>query len=396
MIVFGVVFDQLGVRARKRLSVLWWRWTWFSDKRATVNRSRRKKRKPRCTYRDAGVDLDAADALVDRIGPAVRRTYGPRVLASHGAFAGLFRLDYDERLFARNYRDPVLVACTDGVGSKLLLAVQAARYDTIGIDLVAMNVNDLLCCGAEPLFFLDYIATHKLKPDTVAQILSGVVAGCEQAGCALLGGETAEMPDLYRKRHFDLAGFSVGVAERGRLISGEHVRPGDQLIGLLSSGLHSNGYALARGLLLKDEGLPLLKPVRALGEPLIDALLRPTRIYVRAVLDALHHYRQRVMITGMAHITGGGLPGNIPRMLPDDCDAVLRRGSWSVKPIFGLLEHLGVSEEEMYRVFNMGIGYVLAVRPKSAAVVVRRLNRAGEQAVVIGRVRRGSGRVEMA
>lgn len=350
---------------------------------------------PHLTYAAAGVDLDAADRMEDLIGPLVRRTYGPRVLPSHGAFGGLFRLDYDERLFARRFRDPVLVGCTDGVGSKLLVAIQARRYNTVGIDLVAMNVNDLLCCGAEPLFFLDYVAVHKLKPEFVAEIVAGVVAGCEMAGCALLGGETAEMPDLYRKRHFDLAGFAVGVVERSRMLVRENVRPGDHLVGLLSSGLHSNGYALARKLLLHDARLPLMQPARALGEPLVDALLRPTRIYVRPVLDALRHYQQRPLITGMAHITGGGLPGNVPRMLADDCDAVIRRGSWPVPPVFGLLEHLGVAEEEMYRVFNMGIGYVLAVRPKSVEAVVRRLTKSGEQVAVIGRVRKGTGRVEI-
>jgi phosphoribosylformylglycinamidine cyclo-ligase len=347
------------------------------------------------TYRDAGVDLDAADQLVARIAPAVRRTYGPRVLPSHGAFAGLFRLDYDSRLFARNYRDPVLVSCTDGVGSKLLIAVQAERYDTVGADLVAMNVNDLLTCGAEPLFFLDYVAVHKLEPDVVARLVEGIAAGCEQAGCALLGGETAEMPDLYRPDHFDLAGFAVGVVERRRMMQRKFVRPGDDLIGLTSSGLHSNGYALVRRLLLKDVGLNLNETVRTLGEPLIDALLRPTRIYARSVLKALGHYRGRPRITGMAHITGGGLPGNVPRMLPRDCDAVIDRGSWPVPPIFGLLEHYGVGEEEMYRVFNMGIGYVLAVHPKSTTTVAHLLERAGEQAFVIGRIKRGRGQMEL-
>lgn len=367
----------------------------FSGKTTRVKKRSTKTDTPRVTYRDAGVDLEAADAAVDLIGPLVRRTYGPRVLPSHGAFAGMFRLDYDERLFARNYRDPVLVACTDGVGSKLLLAIQSKRLTTIGIDLVAMSVNDLLCCGAEPLLFLDYIAIHKLDPEHIAQLVGGIAVGCEQANCALLGGETAEMPDLYRKRHFDLAGFAVGVVERSRMMQPEHVRPGDELIGLLSSGLHSNGYALARKLLLEDAGLRLDEDIRALGEPLIDALLRPTRIYVRAVLDVLHHYAGRPMVTGMAHITGSGIVGNVPRMLPSDCDAVIRRGAWPVPPIYGLLERHGISEEELYRVFNMGLGYVLAVRPKSANAIVKRLQRAGEQACVIGRVRRGHGAVEM-
>ena len=367
----------------------------FSGKKARVKTRKRKPRSPRVTYRDAGVSLEAADGVVDHVGPLAHRTYGPRVLPSHGGFAGLFRLDYDEKLFARNYRDPVLIGCTDGVGSKLLVAVGARRWDTVGIDLVAMSVNDLLCCGGEPLFFLDYVAVNKLEPEVVGQIVAGVAAGCEQAGCALLGGETAEMPDLYRKRHFDLAGFAVGVVERSRMITRDLARPGDVLIGLPSNGLHSNGYALARKLLLEDARLPLRKPVRALGEPLLDALLRPTRIYVKPVLRALNHYRQKRAITGLAHITGGGLPGNIPRMLPDNCTAVLRRGTWSIPPIFALLERHGVAEQEMYKVFNMGVGFVLAVRPSSAGVVAGLLERAGEEPVVIGKVRRGNGQVEI-
>jgi len=346
------------------------------------------------TYREAGVNLDAADELVERIGPLVRRTYGPRVMAGHGGFAGALRLDHDERLFARNYRQPVLVACTDGVGSKVLVAAEAGRYDTVGIDLVAMNVNDLLTCGAEPLFFLDYIAVHKLSPEVGARIVEGVVAGCQQAGCALLGGETAEMPDLYRPGHFDLAGFAVGVVERKRFIQPRRVRPGDDLIGLASSGLHSNGYALVRRVLLQHAGLDLAQHVRSIGETLVDALLRPTRIYVRAVLSVLDHYRARPAIHGMAHITGGGLPGNLPRLLPPTCDAVIRRGAWPIPPIFGLLEHHGVPEAEMYRVFNMGLGFVLVVRPSSTRVVMRGLERAAAEPYLIGKVKRGRGKVE--
>ncbi|MGE0480468.1 MAG: phosphoribosylformylglycinamidine cyclo-ligase [Phycisphaerae bacterium] len=350
---------------------------------------------PRNTYAAAGVSLDAADALEDRLGPIARRTYGPRVFRGHGGFAGAFRLDYDERLFKRNYREPVLVSCTDGVGSKILIAAEAQRYDTVGIDLVAMSVNDLLTCGAEPLFFLDYIALHKLDPHIVATLVDGVARGCEAAGCALLGGETAEMPDLYAKGHFDLAGFAVGVVERGRMLDRADVRPGDDVIGLASSGIHSNGYALVRKLLLEDARLKLNANVRGLGEPLVDALLRPTRIYVRPVLAALARYRRKKAIVGMAHITGGGLPGNLPRVIPDRCDVVLRRGSWPVPPIFGLLEQRGVAEDEMYRVFNMGIGYCLVVRPTATGPVMQSLQKAGEQAFVIGRVRRGRGAVEL-
>jgi phosphoribosylformylglycinamidine cyclo-ligase len=349
----------------------------------------------RTTYKAAGVDLEAADRLIDRIAPAARRTYGPRVLPAHGAFAGLFRLDYDERLFAKNYRDPVLVACTDGVGSKVLIAQQMGRFDTIGLDLVAMSVNDLLTSAAEPLFFLDYLAVNRIDPDETAALVEGVAQGCERAGCALLGGETAEMPDLYRKGHFDMAGFAVGVVERDLLPRTDRVRPGDLLVGIASNGLHSNGYGLARKLLLEDVGLPLDGRIKTLGETLGEALLRPTEIYVRPVLEVLERYVSRPPITGMAHITGGGLPGNIPRMLPSNCDAVLRRGSWPVPPIFGYLERHGVLEDEMYRVFNMGIGYVLAVRPRSAAAVVRVLERHGQRALVIGHVRVGRGKLEL-
>lgn len=349
---------------------------------------------PRRTYAAAGVNLDAADEMVDRISPIVRRTYGPRVLAGHGGFAGAFRLDYDERLFKKNYKEPVLISCTDGVGSKVLIAGAMKRFDSVGIDLVAMSVNDMLTVGAEPLFFLDYIAVNRLDPSDCAALVEGVARGCEESGCALLGGETAEMPDLYAKGHFDLAGFAVGVVERKRMLEPRYVEPGDDIIGLPSSGLHSNGYALARRLLLDDLRMPLGETVRSLGEPLGAAMLRPTRIYVKPVLAALSRFRSRPRITGMAHITGGGLPGNLPRMLPDNCDITIRRGSWPIPPIFGLIEHAGVEEEEMYRVFNMGIGYALAVRPSSTAMTMRSLEKSGEQPCIIGKVKRGKGRVE--
>ncbi len=359
-----------------------------------MSRRKRGSKTKTHTYRSAGVSLQAADQAVSLIAPLVRRTYGPRVLPSHGGFAGAFRLDFDERLFAHNYREPVLVGCTDGVGSKLMVAIEAGRYETIGIDLVAMNVNDLLCRGAEPLFFLDYIAVHKLRPKRVMEIVAGVVAGCEQADCALLGGETAEMPSLYRAGQFDVAGFAVGVVERKRLIDPRHVRCGDIAIGVLSSGLHSNGFALARQTLLKEARLPLMTHHRTLGEPLVDALLRPTRIYVAPVLSVLRGYRRVRAVTAMANITGGGLPGNLPRVLPDACDLVIDRGSWPIPPIFALLQRYDIAEEEMYRVFNMGVGFVLIVRPRSVTPVLKTLARAKAPACVIGRVRRGQGRVE--
>lgn len=348
------------------------------------------------SYRDAGVDITANDEMVDRIRTAVHGTYGPRVLPSHGGFAGLFRLDYDEKLFKRNYRNPVLVACTDGVGSKVLVAAQAGRLNTVGIDLVAMSVNDLLTVGAEPLLFLDYVALHELAPAKVAELVEGVARGCRLAGCALLGGETAEMPDVYAPTHFDLAGFAVGVVERPRLMSPRRVQPGDVLLGLASDGIHSNGYALARKLFFDVARHKLDDYVDALGETVVEALLRPTRIYVRAVLGALRHYRRKRVVTGMAHITGGGLEGNVPRMLPATCDAVVRRGSWPAPAVFGYMQSLGVDEEEMYRVFNMGIGYVLAVRRAFAKSIARRLEKLGERVFSIGVVRRGSGQFRWA
>lgn len=352
--------------------------------------------KAKITYRDAGVDIDANDVMVDRIRTAVHRTYGPRVLPSHGGFAGLFRLDFDERLFARNYRKPVLVACTDGVGSKVLVAAQAGRLNTVGIDLVAMSVNDMLTVGAEPLLFLDYVALNKLVPEQVATLVEGVAEGCRLSGCALLGGETAEMPDLYAPTHFDLAGFAVGVVERHKVINGKRIEPGDVVLGLASDGVHSNGYALVRRLIFDEAGHKLGDVVKALGESVADALLRPTRIYVQPVLTVLHRYRRKQVVTGMAHITGGGLPGNSGRMLPRDCDIVLRRESWPIPPIFKYLQSIGVESEEMFRVFNMGIGFVLIVRPAFARSIAARLKRLGERVYTIGRIRRGTGQFQWA
>jgi len=341
------------------------------------------------TYKQAGVDIEAGDRLVDLIAPLVRRTYGPRVIGRPGGFAGMLRLDFNDRLFRRNYRDPVLVACTDGVGTKVLVAIQAGRLDTIGIDLVAMSVNDMLTCGAEPLLFLDYVAVSQLEPERVAEIVAGVVAGCEQADCVLLGGETAEMPDLYRPNDFDLAGFAVGVVELKRLGAMQTAEPGDVIVGLASNGLHSNGYSLVRRLVLDEAGVGLDDHVPELGRTLGEELLAPTRIYVRPIVKLLGAYKVKRTIRGMAHITGGGLPGNVARCLPKGCHAAIRPDSWPVPPIFTYLQSLGVDEEEMYRVFNMGIGYTLIVRPAFVASVMRRLTRSGERPYEIGTVRRG-------
>ncbi|MEK6644087.1 MAG: phosphoribosylformylglycinamidine cyclo-ligase [Planctomycetota bacterium] len=339
------------------------------------------------SYRQAGVDITANDRMVDKIGHALKRTYDPRVLSRHNAFAGLMRLDFAEPLLRRNYRDPVLVAGADGVGSKLLLGIEYDRVNDLGIDLVAMNVNDILTCGAEPLFFLDYIACHKLEPNRIAEMVEGISRGCNLAGCALLGGETAEMPDLYEKGHFDLAGFCVGVVERRKIIDGRDIEPGDEVLGLASSGIHSNGYALARKALAS---LPK-KPRVDLGEPLVDAVLRPTRIYAKSIQALLKRYRQKRIVRAMAHITGGGLEGNVPRVVPKNCDVHVVRKSWPVPPIFRLIQSAGVASAEMYRVFNMGIGYVLVVRRTFAESVTDFLEKQGETVYRIGTIRRGSG-----
>jgi phosphoribosylformylglycinamidine cyclo-ligase len=359
----------------------------------TEQEATRNGRERGVTYKDAGVDIGANTRWVAAIESAMRSTYGPRVCGDrHGGFAGLFRLDFDEGLFRRNYRRPLLVGCTDGVGTKVLVAIKMKRLDTIGIDLVAMNVNDLICCGAEPLFFLDYLAVNKLDPQQLTDVVEGVAAGCRQAGCALLGGETAEMPDLYRRDDFDLAGFAVGVVEYDRLIDGSRVAAGDVLIGLPSSGVHSNGYSLVRKLIARQR-CRLDKVYDELGESLGDALLRPTRIYVKAVDEVLHGYRVKRVVTAMAHITGGGLRENIARVIPSDCDAVVNRKALSPPPIFEFLRKLGTTRAEMLKVFNMGIGFVFVVKPFFATGVMRILRRAGERPVKLGRIVRGSGRV---
>jgi len=347
------------------------------------------------TYKDSGVDISANDRMVDLIGPIVRNTYGPRVMASHGGFAGLFRLDYREDLFKRNYREPVLVACTDGVGTKILLARESRHYDAIGIDLVAMSVNDMLTVGAEPLFFLDYVAVHRLEPQWVAEVVEGIAAGCSEAGCTLLGGETAEMPDLYGRNDFDLAGFAVGVVERKRIVDGSTIEPGDVVVGLPSSGAHSNGYSLIRRLVFKEARLKYDSVVAEVGSPIGDELLKPTRIYVKPVLSVLRQYKVKQVIRGMAHVTGGGLPGNLVRILPEGCVAVLDSRRWQIPPIFSFLQSIGVARSEMFNVFNMGIGYLLVVRPAFADAVVGHFRRRRLDAVIIGKIRRGTRAVDI-
>ena len=311
----------------------------------------------RDAYKEAGVDIEAGDEVVDRITRHVRSTRRPGVLGDIGGFGGLFSL-------MGRYKDPVLVSGTDGVGTKLLLAQRLDRHETIGIDLVAMCVNDVVVCGAEPLFFLDYYATGRLDPAQAEQVVAGIAAGCRQAGCALIGGETAEMPGMYGPGHYDLAGFCVGAVERELLVDAARVTKGDVLVGLPSSGPHSNGYSLIRRL---TDGIDPASDPAGLGAPLGEVLMAPTRIYVRELLS-LH---ARGWLKGAAHITGGGFVGNIPRMLPAHLGAVVHEGTWPVPPVFRMLQNLGeLTDTEMYRTFNNGIGMVLALDPKHAAAVI--------------------------
>jgi phosphoribosylformylglycinamidine cyclo-ligase len=335
------------------------------------------------TYADAGDDIDAGDRLVRRIGPLARSTRRPEIVAGVGGFAALARLP-------RGYRDPLLVTSTDGVGTKLRVAFTLDRHDTVGIDLVAMSVNDLLTIGAEPLLFLDYFATGRLDVDRGTDLVRGIARGCRLAGCSLVGGETAEMPSFYPDGEYDLAGFAVGVVERTRLIDGKRIRPGDVLIGLPSSGLHSNGFALARRVLLERARLPLDRPAAGMRTALGTELLRPTRIYVRPVLDLLRRLPAGA-VRGMAHITGGGLPGNLPRVFPAGCRAIVHRGSWRVPAIFDLIERLGnVPRAEMDRTFNCGIGFVLVVQASHATRALAHLRKRRTGATVIGTVTRGT------
>ena len=337
------------------------------------------------TYAAAGVNIDAANRAVDLMRDAVRRTFRPEVLADIGGFGGLFAFP------ARRYSEPVLVAGTDGVGTKLRVAFLMDRHDTVGIDLVAMCVNDILVQGAEPLFFLDYLAVGQLVPEKVAAIVGGVAEGCRQAGCSLIGGETAEMPGFYDPDEYDLAGFAVGVVERFRIVDGSAIRPGDVLVGLASAGLHSNGYSLARRCFFDLAGYTVDTHLPDLGCTVGEEMLRPTRIYVRPVLAAL----QRFAIRGMAHITGGGLTENVPRILPPGLKAVIETRAWQVPPVFRCIQEIGgVAETEMWRTFNMGIGFVLVVPEKEARDVQAFLAAAGESAWIIGRVEAGEGRIE--
>jgi phosphoribosylformylglycinamidine cyclo-ligase len=324
---------------------------------------------------------------VRRIRPLVRSTFRPEVLTDIGSFGGLFRFD------SARYREPVLVSGTDGVGTKLKIASLMGRHDTVGIDLVAMCVNDVAVCGAEPLFFLDYMAVARLEVGQAETILSGIAEGCRQAGCALIGGETAEMPGFYPQGEYDLAGFAVGVVERDQVIDGRRVQPGDVVIGLASTGLHSNGYSLARQVLLQKTPAALQEKVPGWEETVGEMLLKPTRIYVKTILQLIKSGE----VHAIAHITGGGLTENIPRVLPEGCAVVIHRGTWNEPPIFELIRNRGAIEsEEMARVFNLGIGLVVIVTPQQGQETIRRAQECGDQAFQIGIVEKGERAVRYA
>lgn len=337
------------------------------------------------TYKDAGVDIEAGNEAVKLMKKHVKSTWRPEVLGDLGGFGGLFALNKGQ------YQEPVLVAGTDGVGTKLKIAILMDEHHTIGIDAVAMCVNDILVQGAEPLFFLDYLAVGKLQPQKVATIVEGIAQGCKEAGCALIGGETAEMPGFYSQEEYDIAGFAVGIVEKSKIITGSQIKEGDVLIGLPSSGLHSNGYSLVRKILLEhkkmDLGAKFLDGDHTLGQE----LLKPTRIYVRPVLKVLENFN----VKGIAHITGGGLTENVPRILPSHLKAQIHKESWPVLPIFQLIQTQGqVPDEEMYRTFNMGIGLVLVVAAEDKDRVLKFFKDLGEEAYFIGSIAPGNGQVE--
>ncbi|AEM78128.1 phosphoribosylformylglycinamidine cyclo-ligase [Thermoanaerobacter wiegelii] len=332
-------------------------------------------------YKDAGVNIDEGNKLVEMIKPIAKQTLNEYVLEGIGGFAGLVEI--------KNYKNPVLVSSTDGVGTKLKIAFMMGKHDTIGIDLVAMCVNDIIVTGAKPLFFLDYFATGKLKSEVAVEVIKGIAEGCKIAGCALIGGETAELPGFYKEGEYDLAGFCVGVAEKEELIDTKLIKEGDAIIGLASSGIHSNGYSLVRKVFFEKNNFSVKDFIPELGMDLGDILLTPTKIYVKSI-EAL----KGLKIKGMAHITGGGFIDNIPRILRKSIDAKINKGSWEIPAIFELIQRLGdIEEREMYRTFNMGIGMVVIVDPSDVDKALEKLNGMGEKAYVIGEIVEGEGGV---
>ncbi|MEH6936812.1 phosphoribosylformylglycinamidine cyclo-ligase [Bacillus sp. JJ664] len=333
-------------------------------------------------YKQAGVDIEAGYEAVNRMKKHVQKTMRQEVLGGLGGFGGMFDLS------KFNYKEPVLVSGTDGVGTKLKLAFQMDRHDTIGIDAVAMCVNDIVVQGAEPLFFLDYLAVGKAVPERIEHIVKGVSEGCIQAGCSLIGGETAEMPGMYPEDEYDIAGFAVGIADKSKLVTGQNIQAGDILLGISSNGIHSNGYSLVRKVLLEKGGYTLDQHIDQLGHTLGEELLRPTKIYVKPILNVLKNFE----INGMAHITGGGFIENIPRMLPAGIGAEIDYGSWPIQPIFDLLEETGeLKREEMFNIFNMGIGMVMAIKEENLHDIINLLEETGEKVFIIGRTNSGEG-----
>ena len=329
----------------------------------------------KCSYRNAGVDIDTANTFVEKIKPLIKSTSRKEVMGGLGGFGGLFHLDLGK------IKDPVLVSSTDGVGTKLKIAQMINRHDTIGIDLVAMCVNDVIVQGAEPLFFLDYISTGRIDIDKGIEIVGGIVKGCQEAGCSLIGGETAEMPGLYNEGEYDLAGFCVGVVEADKLIDGSEIRMGDRIIGIASSGIHSNGFSLARKVLFEKGNLKIDDTVDGLDNSIGMELLKPTKIYVKSILNLLKSFT----IRGIVHITGGGFLDNIPRVIPNLCRAVVLKNSWVIPDIFSIIEKMGnIDRMEMLRVFNMGIGMVIVVPEKESAEIIERLEKLGERSYPIG------------
>jgi phosphoribosylformylglycinamidine cyclo-ligase len=351
----------------------------------------------KATYKESGVDFDVYEQSMARLPRLLRRTHSPRVLPAEGGFAGLFQLDFAGRLFARQYVDPVLVAGTDGVGTKIKVAQLAGRHGTVGIDLVAMCVNDVLCAGAEPLFFLDYVAMSRDDPALLEAIVSGISNGCVESDMALIGGETAIMPDMYQPGDYDLAGFVVGVVERAKVLDGSTISPGDLVLGIASNGLHSNGYSLVRKIVFDIARLGVDDFVEPCGATVGDVLLAPTTIYTRAVRNVLSHYKVKSVVHGIAHITGGGLHENLARILPPGVGVTIDRGSWPAPPVFTWLAELGdVDDDEMFRVFNMGIGLTLVVSPYYAESVRQQLATCGLASWPIGRAIEGESVVSWA
>ena len=345
------------------------------------------------TYKDSGVDLELYEQSMQRLPKLMHRTFTPRVVRNDGGFAGLYALDFTKSLFSRNYQEPILVSGTDGVGTKLKVAIKAGRHATVGIDLVAMCVNDVLCTGAEPLFFLDYVAMSKDNPPLLESIVQGISDGCIAAECSLLGGETAIMPDLYQSDDYDLAGFCVGVVEKKNLITGREIAPGDVVLGINSSGVHSNGFSLVRKAVFEVAGLKIEDHVPELGMTVGDALLTPTLIYSKLTRTVLNHYKVKNVVHGIGHITGGGLLENTERILPPNVDLVFERDSWQILPVFQWIAKLGgIAQAEMEHVFNMGIGLTLIVSPYYAAHVKSMVESLGYHCWNIGTAHPGTGK----